>query len=345
MNSGTWPKDCSEQSTLTDDQCANIAARIDQLDTSGYRNADGSFREDHGDVETQIQVLMDQLLPSLADTDRFHQWSLARCESSRQLPQPASAKTLIETIQKTDFVNEDSLTDLCDMLDTDLHSYIPLGMHIDHHYCLKPDLHQLVPEDHDVDWEDSREILPHSVLGINMIRNQAWTGNRRKDAGSDESSSSNESTGNDDSGFTFMQLGRVDYLSKAQRTACEKQNLNPTEMEWRDTGFVLVVAIEQDGTAGSPWLIYNFRPESDVDGDRVRLSQKGIRWGALRGDRAQRVAVKIAKSVRELNDKAVWNLTQSHDSLYSTQIVAAVISKESSNRGRILRQKIVDSSR
>jgi hypothetical protein len=327
-------------SSLTDADCQNIAAQLDQLLEYGYYNSDGSLRDDSGDIEERIQALMMKLLPDKPSLDKFQQWSRAQTELNRQLPQPASAATLIKTIEETDFLNLDSRTNLCDTLGTDLHYHIDLGTYGDYHYCLKPDLMQLVPEEHDIDQSDSREILPNCILGIVMIRTNPWSGNRRKDAGSDESSSSNSSTGNDETGFTFMQLGRVDYLSDASVTFHTNASQNRIEMPWWDSGFVLVVAIEQNGTAGSPWLIYNFRPESEIELERVRIPQMGNHWGVLLGDNTQRVGMKIGEKISDLKSETPWNLSREHGRAYSTQIVAAVVSKETSNRGRIFRQKV-----
>ncbi|KAI4659420.1 uncharacterized protein J4E78_005848 [Alternaria triticimaculans] len=328
-------------SLLTDADCERISAQLIAHSTSGYRNSDGSFRTDNPDVEENRQLLMRELLPNPDSLRKFRDWSHKQCNLIRQLPEPASAADLVKTIEKTNFLSEDSRTTLCDMLSTDLRSYVGLGMYLDYHYCLRMDLLQLVPEDYDIDQMDPRDILPGSILGINLTKTSPQSNNRRKNNDSDESASSNSSTGNDDTGFTFMQLGRVDYLSHDSRKSYEKSSHNPVQMPWSDSGFVLVVAIERDGTPGAPWLIFNFKPESEIEGDRVRIPRTGRFWGTLLGDKTQRLAVKLGDKMSDLEDKKPWCMTTQFGTESEAQIVAAVFSTLST-RGNIFRQKVPD---
>ncbi|KAH6864936.1 hypothetical protein BKA58DRAFT_472103 [Alternaria rosae] len=306
---------------LTDADCERISAELIAHSTNGYRNDDGSFRTNNPNVEDDCQDLMRQLLPDPASLEKYR------------------------TIENTDFLSEDSRTTLCDMLSTDLRSYIGLGMHRKYHYCLSTDVLQIVPEDHDIDEMDSREILPGSILGINLTKANAQSGNRRKNAESDESASSNSSTGNDDTGFTFMQLGRVDTLSDSSRNTYDKLTRKPAQMPWSDSGFVLVVAIEPNGKPGAPWLLFNFKPESEIEGDRVRIPQTGRFWGTLLGDNTQRSAVKLGEKMSDLKDKKPWNMTKTFGTDHEVQIVAAVLSRVTSARGSIFRQKVPDAGR
>jgi hypothetical protein len=310
-------------SNLTDADCQRISDRLIAHSTAGYRNNDGSYRTDNPNVEDDCQNLMRELLPSQASLSRFHEWSRTRCEVSRQLSPPVTATALIKTIEETDFLSEESRTTLCDMLSTDLRPYIGLGMHRNYHYCLRPDILQLVPEHDDVDMTDSRESLPGSILGINLI---------------------NSSNGIDKTGFTFMQLGRVDHLANSDRARYESENLEPVEMHWGDSSFVLVVAIEHNGTTGAPWLLFNFKPESDIDGNRVDVLRGGRFWGTLLGDQTQRVAVKLGEKMSDLQDKKLWNMTRSYEKTYDSQIVIAVLVKTTSERSRILRQRVIEES-
>ncbi|KAI4914823.1 hypothetical protein J4E90_004857 [Alternaria incomplexa] len=332
-------------SLLTDADCERISARLIERSTSGYHNNDGSFRTDNPDVEEDCQLLMRQLLPSPDNLRRFQDWSQKQCNLNRQLPEPASAADLIKTIEKTNFLSEDSRTTLCDMLSTDLRSYVGLGMHLDYHYCLRMDLLQLVPEDYDIDQMDPRDILPGSILGINLTKISPQSNNRRKNNESDESASSNSSTGNDDTGFTFMQLGRVDYVSQETRKKYGKSSHHPVQMPWFDSGYVLVVAIERDGVPGAPWLLFNFKPESEIEGDRVRIPRTGRFWGTLLGDNTQRLVVELGERMSDLKDKKPWSMTKSFGTESEAQIVAAVFSKLTSTTGDIFRQKVPDVSR
>lgn len=275
--------------------------------------------------------------------EKYKAWSLERTKLSRQLPEPAINAEIIKAIGEADLLNPASRGNLCDLLGTDLYSHIDIGTHGHYHYCLKPDLVQLKPEDHDIDWDDEREPMPDCIHGINLSKIVPWTGDKRKEHSSDESSSSNTSTGNDGTGFVFMQLGRVFYLENSRRKKYHDDNKSPVQMPWLDSGFVLVVVVRDDGRAGSPWLLFNFKPVHELEGDRYRIPQTDDQWGRLPGSGNQYVAVKIGDRISELRFDQAWHITAPIGGNYSPQLIAAV-NTSSTSRGKLVRQKIFEDS-
>jgi hypothetical protein len=353
--------------TLTDARCEEINRELRELAASGYRNQDGSERATKDpSIDFRVHQRILALLPDTvrigihvrlacdrytnlyamiqASRKRYRNWTGEQLELSRELPPPASTAEITEAIEPVDFLNESSYADLCDLLQTDLYSHIDIGMHGENHYCLKPSLTQLEPEDHDVDWDDKRYMMPESVCGINISKTIAWTGNRPKDNSSDESSISNVSTGNDDTGFVFMQLGSVFYLDNARRLKYRKENKPPIQMPWSDTGFVLVIEIQANGRAGAPWLLFNFRPRNELEGSRDSYNQSDSMWGKLPYQKDQRICVKIGSSFSELQLGKEWYMTNSHGGEFSPQLVPAVIAPISS-RGKLVRQKVFEDTR
>ncbi|KAG9186021.1 hypothetical protein G6011_02577 [Alternaria panax] len=173
---------------MTNADCEALDAELEAIALSGYRNPDGSKRKTRDPAsDDRVSARMDE---ALADVD----WIRNRCNQSRQHRQPSTVKDIIKCINEADFLSEHSRTTLCNMMDSGLHYHFDIGMHRNYHYCLKSDLISLDPLDHDVDWDDKREMMPESILGINMSRIEAWTDDRRKNNSSDESSSSNSSS-------------------------------------------------------------------------------------------------------------------------------------------------------
>jgi hypothetical protein len=353
--------------TLTDARCEEIDRELRDLQASGYRNQDGSERvTEDPSIDFRVHQRMVALLPDTvriglhvrtacdrytnlyamiqASIQRYMNWNSEQLELSRELPLPPSAAEITEAIEQVDFLNERSYADLCNLLQTDLYSHIDIGMHDQYHYCLKPSLTQLEPEDHDIDWDDTRHMMPESVCGINISKTIEWTGNQRKDNSSDESSTSDVSTGNDDTGFVFMQLGSVFYLDNARRLKYRNENKPLIQMPWSDTGFVLVIEIQDDGRAGAPWLLYNFRPRNEIEGYRDSYNQSDSMWGKLPYQSDQRICVKIGSSFSELQLGKEWYMTNSHGGESTPQLVPAVI-EPTSPRGKPVRQKVFEDTR
>lgn len=173
--------------------------------------------------------------------------------------QPLAVQDYIKCIATTLCTNDESIRNLADTLQYDLHPFISLGSHKGFRYHLRSTLIELEPDDSAVDWKDARSSTPECILGLNItpLNNQDQSKRRRRaDARSDEFSSRNNSTeGNDTTGFTFMQLGIVEYTSDAIWEKNVKAGTTEPEMLWADSGFIAVVAINSDGSTRDVWLI------------------------------------------------------------------------------------------
>ncbi|KAI4932165.1 uncharacterized protein J4E92_004064 [Alternaria infectoria] len=351
---------------MTDERCKEIYTELRDLSRTGYKNPDGSPRL-HRDpsIETKVQARMEVLLPNhvrissyklvmmntltlyamMQDSlEKYKAWCRERTKLSRQLPEPASADEIIKAIGEVDLLDPISRGNLCDLLGTDLYSHIDIGTYGKYHYCLRSDLFQLRPEDHDIDWNDEREPMPSCILGINLSKTVPWTGDRRKEHSSDESGSSNISTGNDGTGFVFTQLGRVCYLDDSRRQKYHDDGKFPIQMPWLDSGFVLVVVVRDDGSAGAPWLLFNFMPVHELEGSRFRIPQTDDEWGTLPGSGHQYVALQIGDRISELRFDKQWVMTSRFGGDYSPQLVA-VVNTSPTSRGQLVRQKIFENSR
>jgi hypothetical protein len=202
---------------------------------------------------------------------------------------------------------------------------------------------------YDIDYKDTRKIAPDCMLGINLAKldsNTQATRNRQNDAVSDESSSSpasspnNKSTGNDNTGFTFMQLGRVDMTSSVIFNNYRASGKTEVETPWVDSDFVLCVQIQDDGSAGAVWILYNFRPYNLPDEDyRVNINRKkpGTEWGRLPHDDIRCIGIQIADSIGDISPHKEWDVKGRIGESYESHLVAAVIVG-----GRVLRQKVVE---
>jgi hypothetical protein len=203
---------------------------------------------------------------------------------------------------------------------------------------------------YDIDYKDTRKIAPDCMLGINLAKldsNKQVTRNRRKDAASDESSSSsassssNKSTGNDGTGFTFMQLGMVEMTSSIIFNNYRSNGKTEIEMPWVDSGFVLCVQIRDDGFAGAVWLLYNFRPYNDED-ERVNINRNkpGTEWGRLPYDDIRCIGIQIANSIGDISPHKEWDVKGRIGESFESHLVAAVV-----GGGRVLRQKVIEERR
>jgi hypothetical protein len=213
---------------------------------------------------------------------------------------------------------------------------------------LRPSPTQLEPTGYDIDYKDTHKIAPDCILGINLATlDSKAIRNRRKDAVSDESSSSsawsssNKSTGNDGTSFTFMQLGMVERTSSIIFNNYRSNGKTEIEMPWVDSGFVLCVQIQDDGSAGAVWLLYNFRPYNDED-ERVNINRNRPRmeWGRLPYDDIRCIGVQIANSIGDIFPHKEWDVKGRIGESFESHLVAAVVVG-----GRVLRQKVIEERR
>jgi hypothetical protein len=167
-------------------------------------------------------------------------------------------------------------------------------------------------------------MCPYSILGLNksissphFIGEYAFTKPHapiQRKARSDDWYSNNDSaTGNDNTGFTFMQLGVVKYANEDRWKANEKTHKEPTELNWESTGYVLVVEINNDGRAGAVWMLCNFHCIDPNNELRFRPAEVHNNWGVLSGEEDEeerRAGFKIANHISELMVDHKWLMAE-----------------------------------
>ena len=165
---------------------------------------------------------------------------------------------------------------------------------------------------------------------------------KRKNRSSDEgyysasSSSSDKSTFSTfdpetESGFSFMQLGKVFNINPSTYEAAESQGKESSDYYWTYAGYILGVTTNgpdgmQPGTPGEVWLVYDFHPQDDASGEVVDIEDHGPfdqSWGYLVGQQGKerdltkrRGGFKIANSFDELGLKFQWNIEKSFEESY-----------------------------
>jgi hypothetical protein len=325
---------------LTDADCESIHLQIRAAQKATDHNPDGSRKSSETYRFDGLMELRQKLLPTMEAKHQYITWSLERSKQAREPPQPPTAEEYFNRIKDTNFANDDSVAMLCNTLHLELHPHVGLGTFKGYHYCLRPIPTLLEPLDYDIDYSDTRKIVPDCMLGINLVKqdsNRQANRNRRNDVVSDKSSSSNassssnKSTGNDSTGFTFVQLGRVDMTSSIIFHNYRAQGKTECETPWVDTGFVLCVQIQEDGSAGAVWLLYNFRPYNDED-ERVNIERSKGDWGRLPHDDTPCVGMKIGNSISDISPHKEWDVRERIDESYQSHLVAAVVVE-----GRVLR--------
>ncbi|KAF2866936.1 hypothetical protein BDV95DRAFT_583222 [Massariosphaeria phaeospora] len=208
---------------------------------------------------------------------------------------PAS-KDVIHTICTANFHIAHDIARVTTMLELTATPPIGLGTCRDKAYRLMADIFALAATK-ELDWDDARDPVPAMFLGINrhvvILQKPGEKRKRnRKDTQSDESdNSTNSENGNDETGFVFYQLGKLQ---------CNDFTTPCGEKLWSNTGYVVVVVINANGGPGDVWLLYDFNPEDDETMERHRVS--GDAWGYLPGDSAQRAGVRIARKLSDLKD-------------------------------------------
>ena len=136
-----------------------------------------------------------------------------------------------------------------------MHPYIALGTHRGYRYRLVPCLDELAPQPGMalVNRPDNVKLFHPAILGLNIgsphkiIENC----NTRAEAFCEKPTSNNSlATGNDSTGFTFVQLGRVDYVEEKQYVKGKAAGKGSAEHHWGDSYYTLGAVINADGRTG-----------------------------------------------------------------------------------------------
>lgn len=230
----------------------------------------------------------------------YSRWKLQELSNTRDKMVIPSAAEYIAKIKDTKYTNDDEVAQLTELLSLPAFPYIGLGVHKGCGFRLAPNPRLLAPTTADSDHEQTqRDVLPHIMLGVNknvepLPTDQQKRKRTRKENNSDESNESTDSTSNnDETGFVFYQLGRLEYVSADQ---WDPTIQDPNSLFWQDSGYVVVVLIDSNGNGADTYLLYNFRPLEDGTRHQVDDSE----WGWLPGDTIRRAGIKIAAKISDL---------------------------------------------
>ena len=145
------------------------------------------------------------------------------------------------------------------------------------------------------DWEDDEDIvvdvagrplLPPCFLGINTTvqpREPAVPANRRKANLSEISAHSAESDDADAPGFTFFQLGDLEYARRRDDQhgwpdCDDRDDQRGAGLDWTPTNFVLVARLSPSGNANGIYAVYDmFQNDMPARDERQLITHPA--WG------------------------------------------------------------------
>lgn len=234
----------------------------------------------------------------------FSCWRYSLDQSKECAP---TADECISRIMNTLYNDPMDMDYLMKILDNPKPAYLLLGEHRGFGYRLKPFPNVLkarfeLPKEPP---NDTRKVLPHMYLGLNKTRefqNQEHGASRR------DSVLSNGRT-NDDTGFTFFQLGLLEYADY-QQWALRKEGLHPAETDWQYTNYVVVVQLNEKSQAEDVWIVCYYRPEVHIVLGRPTPNKNDEYdlLDLLPSDRThgkRRPAARIAKNFKDLRENTV----------------------------------------
>ena len=164
----------------------------------------------------QLQKLSMEQLPEREDRDKYREWERRRWQE-KHAPKPAKpVGHYIETIASTDFADDEAVQKLVWLLNAVSHPFIGIGTYKKYKYRLAPSAIHMVADEARVDWRTGESFAAECVLGVEIVDGGITYqegAHRQDDPSSEHFSSSSDNTtsptGNDDTGFAFMQLGKV----------------------------------------------------------------------------------------------------------------------------------------
>ncbi|KAH7135022.1 hypothetical protein B0J11DRAFT_149707 [Dendryphion nanum] len=211
---------------------------------------------------------------------------------------PKHGQVYNQRIANTNFLDSGSYVHLKALLDQPYFPYIPIGHYKGFKYRLVPNTDILAPTV-PINWDTEKEVLPDMFLGITKAI-EPLGDNRKRSRKLNLSDESDVSTGdNDGTGFCFFQLGSLQYADKGSLD----ENKSAREIEWKDTGYVVVVEITLNGNAGNVHIIWNLNPYDEC-ADRIEVKYTPDScWGFLPGDYKiqHRVGIRIAEKFDDLS--------------------------------------------
>ncbi|KAI4923090.1 uncharacterized protein J4E92_007843 [Alternaria infectoria] len=290
--------------------------------------------------------LLEDALQDAVKQEQFWLWVHKEDEKIRMAPK--TAEDYIRALSETNYADDASFKKLRQRQSAYSYPSIPIGTHEDYRYAVSPCLAVMEPDDAIVFYDDPRKFAREGVIGINIP-----SGNRIKftdlkkehrfrrqgSDGSDESSFSDSSIesvvrGNDLTGFVCLQIGQVQAVAAKHRS-------DDGKLPWKETDWVMVVVIDEDGKPGSVWLLQDFEPMIEDTNDTYIIEQSDTSgWGyfqhelGMSSQPQQRAGVKIAHRVSDLSENFQWTMDEYFATKY--EIVRAVIAVRDRDKSPVI---------
>ena len=229
----------------------------------------------------------------------------------------------LDMVTNTNFRNEEAIGDLADLFQRPTCPYIELGHHRDIAYRLVPDTQALKYSAEPL-WNDTRFILPETIIGVNLDNNPHHHPPKNM-----ATSTVTERTTH---GFVCFQLGPVEWYNGDRTTMTPEQALNSAA--WKDTGFVAVAKIGEDGRSKEIYLLFNFYYE-DEDFNKIHKTDCGNSC-SLPNRNEWYTCSRIATSMSGLGEGKQFDVRAVTVDNAEVEIVATVEDQD----GNIIRQHI-----
>ncbi|KAH6866395.1 hypothetical protein BKA58DRAFT_387896 [Alternaria rosae] len=149
--------------------------------------------------------------------------------------------------------------------------------------------------------------------------------------------------GNGLTGFACFQIGKVQAVDAKHWSDNGKlpEGKDLQEISWKETDWVMVVVIDDDGKPGSVWLLQDFEPMIENTNNTYIIKQSDTRrWGyfqhqlGMRPRPQQRAGVKIAHRVSDLSEHLQWTMDEYFTAKY--EIVQAVLAERKNGRSPVI---------
>lgn len=240
------------------------------------------------------------------DRKAYNKWKMRQTlkERDKVAPSIPSAADYVKAIVETKYTNDNEVARLTGMLSLPAFPYIGLGTHVNCGFRLAPNPELLAPTFEDLVRRPGpkHDVLPYIFLGVNknvepLPMDEMREGTQKESNSSKSNHSTDATSNNDESGFVFYQLGKLEYVP-ADSWDADAAVQDPKRLFWWDTGYVVVIVIDSDGNGKDIHLLYNFRPQDEEDGKRYQVDDSA--WGWLPGDPIRRAGVKLAGRFSDL---------------------------------------------
>ncbi|KAI4686365.1 uncharacterized protein J4E84_005642 [Alternaria hordeiaustralica] len=293
--------------------------------------------------------LLEDALQDAVKQEQFWLWVHAEDEKIRMAPEVGTAEDYIRALSETNYADDASFKKLRQRQSAYFCPSIPIGTHEDYRYAVSPCLAVMEPDDAIVFYDDPRKFAREGVIGINIpsgnrikytdLKQETWIRRGGSDGsnGSSFSDSSIESMvvqGNSLTGFVCLQIGQVHAVAA-------KHWSDSDDVPWKETDWVMVVVINDDGNPGSVWLLQDFEPMIKDTNDTYIIEQSDTsEWGYfqhqldMRPHPQQRAGVKIAHHVSDLSENFQWTMDEYFTTKY--EIVRAVIAVRELDRSSVI---------